>query len=405
MAEHALWHASEDPAITLFTPHRAPTALTEEELVWAIDDEHVPSYWFPRDCPRATFWSGPGTTSADAELLYGARRVHAIEWDWWDRLREARLFLYRLPPEPFEPHDETAGYWVAQGAGPAARPDRAHRPRRGAREGPDRAAADGEPLAALGPRHRNDAPLQRHPPAQRAAARVGFAAVRVHVAFTPAEEAAAPVGIVVDVIRATSSIAQALAAGYDRVLCCGEIEEARALREELGDEAIVGGERLAVVVPGFDVGASPRDFLEPQARTLILTTTNGTQAILTAAQRCQTVLLGSLLNLGAVAGAAAGRDTAIVCSGFQGAFALDDAYCAGRIVERLGVRNAAERSDAAIAASLIADAYPDALAGLRARTYGPPGLDADIEYCAQVDLLDVVPRFSRMVGPAAEIVA
>lgn len=76
--------------------------------------------------------------------------------------------------------------------------------------------------------------------------------MRVHVAFTPAEAAAAPVGIVVDVLRATSSIAQALAAGYRRVICCAEIEEARALRAELED-AVLGGERDAVV-PGFDVG-------------------------------------------------------------------------------------------------------------------------------------------------------
>lgn len=225
--------------------------------------------------------------------------------------------------------------------------------------------------------------------------------MRVHVAFTPAEEAAAPVGIVVDVVRATSSIAQALAVGYRRVLCCAEIEQARALRNELGDAAVVGGERRAVVIPGFDVGASPRDFLEPRAETLILTTTNGTQAILTAAERCETVLLGSLLNLDAVVRAVDGRDVAILCSGFQGAFAFDDAYCAGRIVERLD----AERTDAAIAAALVAAAYPDAHAGLNARTYGPPGLEADIAYCAQVDLLDVVPRFTRLVGAAAEIVA
>jgi len=228
--------------------------------------------------------------------------------------------------------------------------------------------------------------------------------VRVHVAFTPEEEASARVGIVVDVIRATSSIAQALASGYERVLCCAEIGEAQALRAELGDEAVVGGERNAVVVEGFDVGASPREFAqEPRARTLILTTTNGTRAILTAAARCEVVLLGSLLNLSALARTAreTGGDVAILCSGFKGAFALDDAYCAGRIVEALG----GERSDAAIGAAVIARAWPDPLAGLNARTYGPPGLEADIEFCAQVDLLESVPRFSRMVGTAAEIVA
>ena len=227
--------------------------------------------------------------------------------------------------------------------------------------------------------------------------------MHVHVAFTPKEEAAARIGIVVDVIRATSSIAQALASGYARVLCCAEIAEAQELRTELGDEAVVGGERNAVVVEGFDVGASPREFAQaPKAPTLILTTTNGTRAILTAASRCEIVLLGSLLNLSALVHAVrrTGGDVAILCSGFKGAFALDDAYCAGRIVEALD----GERSDAAIGAGVIARAWPDPLAGLNARTYGPPGLEADIEFCAQVDLLDVVPRFSRMVGTAAEIV-
>ena len=157
---------------------------------------------------------------------------------------------------------------------------------------------------------------------------------RVHVAFTPAEEAPAPIAIVVDVVRATSSIAQALASGYERVLCCREIDEARALREELGDDAVVGGERDAVVVDGFDVGASPREFLEPRAETLILSTTNGTEAILTAAERCDEVLLGSLLNLTALT-SFVDDDVAIVCAGYKSAFAFDDAYCAGRIVAAL----------------------------------------------------------------------
>jgi len=228
--------------------------------------------------------------------------------------------------------------------------------------------------------------------------------VNIHVAFVPEEDAAARVGIVVDVIRATSSIAQALASGYERVLCCAEIDDARALRAELGDDAVVGGERNAEVIDGFDVGASPREFAgPPKAKTLILTTTNGTKAILAAVARCDVVLLGSLLNLSALSAAARtdGGDVAIVCSGFKGAFALDDAYCAGRIVIALD----GERSDAAIAAEIVARNWPAPLEGLNARTYGPPGLEADIEFCSQVDLLQTVPRFSRMVGRAAEIVA
>jgi 2-phosphosulfolactate phosphatase len=220
----------------------------------------------------------------------------------------------------------------------------------------------------------------------------------VHVAFTPEQTAPAEVGIVVDVLRATSTIAQALSSGYERVLCCAEIDDARALRTELPG-SLLGGERKAVRVDGFDVGASPREFLEPRARTLILSTTNGTRAILETARRCDRVLLGSLLNLAAVARAAQSKDVVVVCAGFQGGFALDDAYCAGRIVQLL----AGERTDAADASLLLARAFPSALDGLNARTYGPPGLEEDIAYCAQEDLLDAVPQLTEATEVAAEI--
>ena len=226
--------------------------------------------------------------------------------------------------------------------------------------------------------------------------------MRVHVAFTPDEAASAPVGVVVDVLRATSTIPQALAAGYRRVLCCAQIEEARRLRGEI-EGSLVGGERDAVRIEGFDVGASPREFLEPRADTLILSTTNGTRTILRAAEQCGVVLLGSLLNLGAVAEEVRerGEDVVVVCAGFKGAFALDDAYCAGRIVALLG----GEHSDAAIAAGLVAGAFPDAHTALLARTYGPPGLEEDILFCSRESVLPVVPRLAGVEDGAAEIVA
>jgi len=225
--------------------------------------------------------------------------------------------------------------------------------------------------------------------------------VRCHVAFTPAEAVPAPLAIVVDVMRATSSIVQALASGYERVLCCAEIEDARALKAELGDAAITGGEREAQRIEGFEAGASPREFREPQAETLILSTTNGTRSIVTAAEACGEVVLGSLLNLGAVARVARerGEDAVILCAGYKDVFAIDDAYCAGRVVSLLE----ADRTDSAIAAALIADRFPDPVDGINARTYGPPGLEEDIAWVAQVDLLDVVPRFAGMMGPAAEV--
>jgi hypothetical protein len=111
-----LWHASDDPNIEIFRPHRAPTALVDDELVWAVDDAHLPAYWFPRDCPRATFWVGPNTSAADREWMNGAARVHAIEWAWWDRVRAATIYLYRLQPTTFSLHDSEAGYYVSREA-------------------------------------------------------------------------------------------------------------------------------------------------------------------------------------------------------------------------------------------------------------------------------------------------
>jgi 2-phosphosulfolactate phosphatase len=121
-----------------------------------------------------------------------------------------------------------------------------------------------------------------------------------------------------------------------------------------------------------------------------------------AAEACDEVVLGALLNLDAVAAHARGRgeDLIVLCAGYKGVFAIDDAYCAGRILRLVE----GDRTDAAIAAELVADRFPRAIDGINARTYGPPGLEEDIAWSAQESVLDVVPRFSRMVGPAAEVV-
>ena len=226
--------------------------------------------------------------------------------------------------------------------------------------------------------------------------------MRVHVAFTPAEAERAPTAVVVDVIRATSTIAQALASGYRRVLCCAEVEEARALRARLGD-AVLAGERKAVAIPGFDLGNSPREFTEPLGETVILTTTNGTGAILAAAESAATVLVGSLLNLEAVAAAArSGGDVEIVCAGLQGRFTIDDAYCAGRFAELL----VGERSDAAEAAVRLARSFAGPEEGLSASENPEHALlTEDIAWCARESVLDVVPRLARMDGAVAEITA
>jgi hypothetical protein len=111
---HALWHVSEDPSIARLEPHVSETAESSEPLVWAVDSRHLPLYWFPRDCPRGTFWATPETTPEDAELLAGAARVHAAESAWLERIRSARVVAYRLPEETFTPHPEVGGYWISR---------------------------------------------------------------------------------------------------------------------------------------------------------------------------------------------------------------------------------------------------------------------------------------------------
>ena len=112
-----LWHVSEEPGIARFEPRANPAAHSQEPLVWAIDDEHVPAYWFPRDLPRGTWWATDETTDADVDAFLGgdrSRRVHAIELAWLDDFRRARLYAYRLPPATFALYDPIAGYYVSR---------------------------------------------------------------------------------------------------------------------------------------------------------------------------------------------------------------------------------------------------------------------------------------------------
>ena len=132
---HALWHVSEDPSVRRFEPRLAtgtgltksvdghlialPKSDTDEAIVWATDTRHLPLFWFPRQCPRGTFWARPDTSNEDVErFLDGdrSRRVHAIEAAWLERVRSAAVNAYRLPPDTFRPHASVGGYWVSTSA-------------------------------------------------------------------------------------------------------------------------------------------------------------------------------------------------------------------------------------------------------------------------------------------------
>ena len=92
-----LWHFSEDPDLGRFMPR--------DGKVWAIDAPHQWLYWFPRDCPRGCFWAVDSTTDEDVDTWLDGdrtRRVAVIETAWLERLRSVELYVYHMPPEPFD---------------------------------------------------------------------------------------------------------------------------------------------------------------------------------------------------------------------------------------------------------------------------------------------------------------
>jgi hypothetical protein len=99
-------HFSEDPGITRFVPHVASTAVDAHAYVWAVDADRAPSYWFPRQCPRAMAWVTPTTTVEDRVALLGpaAARVHMIEYSWLRALQTVRLYVYRFDATEFRPY-------------------------------------------------------------------------------------------------------------------------------------------------------------------------------------------------------------------------------------------------------------------------------------------------------------
>lgn len=98
-------HFSEDPSITRFVPHVAPTSSEPTAYVWAVSSAHAPSYWFPRQCPRAMAWVTTETTDADRQRILGPHttRVHLVEYGWLPRIQSARVFAYRFDAADFEP--------------------------------------------------------------------------------------------------------------------------------------------------------------------------------------------------------------------------------------------------------------------------------------------------------------
>ena len=226
----------------------------------------------------------------------------------------------------------------------------------------------------------------------------------IDVALRPADVRAAAIAVVIDVLRATSTATQALAAGYQRVLCVESIERAEALR---GPGRVLAGERACVKPEGFDQGNSPAEATRPSGTELVLATTNGTPAVAAAARHAPTVLLACMLNLDATIrttfryGAGAELDLQLVCSGTNGVVAVEDVYVAGRV--SLGLPG--PRTDATLVAEAVTRGFRSPLEALSAssdaRALEAAGMSDDIAFCARESVLDIVPRLLSESGGVA----
>jgi 2-phosphosulfolactate phosphatase len=213
--------------------------------------------------------------------------------------------------------------------------------------------------------------------------------------------------VVIDVLRATTSMIHALAAGAESVRPLGEIDEAFQLAATFrSGRAILGGERQGLPIDGFDFGNSPSSYDERSCRgkTLIMTTTNGTRAIL-ASLDAERVFIAAFPNVSATLGAivADHRPVHLVCSGTDGRISLEDATLAGSLASSLLAQGYRSGNDEAeIAAGLwigvttggesLADRLSRGRGGRRVRSIG---LAADLEAAATVDRFSIVAELHR----------
>ena len=227
----------------------------------------------------------------------------------------------------------------------------------------------------------------------------------VDVFFSPAVVDEASVegrtAVVIDVIRATSTLVEALANGARAIFPTVSTEEAVKLASSLGrEDTLLCGERKGLKVKGFDLGNSPGEFTAGviEGKQLVMTTTNGTRALV-AAEGADRVIAASFMNLSAVAEALAGvPGLVIVCAGRENRFSLDDALCAGVLIRTLeeGGEEELILNDAGRVVRDLAFKYTVDVEFLSSTAAGKAlvdvGLDGDLELCASLDRHTLVPE-------------
>lgn len=210
------------------------------------------------------------------------------------------------------------------------------------------------------------------------------------------------IAVVIDMFRATSVIVTALNNGCEEVIPFLTIEETLESSEELNrEEYILGGERRAVKIDGFDLSNSPLEYTKEvvENKKVLITTTNGTRT-LTKSNSAKRIIIAAMINAKAVADKLLeiNEDVVIINAGTNGNFSMDDYICSGYIInEMLKVENNIELTDISKTANMIYENNSDIISYVKEATHYSVmkslELDNDIEYCMKKSIVNNVPEY------------
>lgn len=207
--------------------------------------------------------------------------------------------------------------------------------------------------------------------------------------------------VVIDMLRATSVITTAINNGCTGIMPVLTVEEAFVIASKDRNAYVLGGERKALKIDGFNLSNSPLEYerSEVEGKNLVITTTNGTRAI-KGSIGARNILIGALINARAVANKLIQLDNDIVMvnAGTYGQFSMDDFICSGYIINCIRERKTdIELTDIARTADYIYTKNRSIVSFIKQAAHYTRmkelNLDKDIEYCCQKDIIDIVPEY------------
>jgi 2-phosphosulfolactate phosphatase len=229
--------------------------------------------------------------------------------------------------------------------------------------------------------------------------------MRIETLFTPSEINESMVKdrtvAVIDVLRVCTTICFAMSRGCEWIIPVASVEAAMNLTSSLDKKVtLLGGEREGKRIDGFDLGNSPMEYTADvvKGKTVVMATTNGTKAI-TLSRGASEILVTSFVNMSSVVDHARkleDKPLTIVCAGESGTFALEDAVCAGMLIERLDENAEVDLNDGSHAARALYGQNQDSISDLlrkceHGRYLDGLGFGRDLDICSRVDSLNILP--------------